>query len=326
MRVLELHPWRVSYREAVGIQNSLRERLRLEPLARPLRLVAGADVAYPRLSRRTYAPVVVLALPSLDVVEVTEAACRARFPYIPGLLTFREVPPLLKAFARLRSEPDALLFDGQGLAHPRRFGLACHAGLLLGTPSVGCAKSRLVGTPGPVGPERGALAELSFDGGVVGAAVRTRPGVKPVYVSPGHLVDVPSAVDLVLATTRRFRIPEPLRLAHQASTALRPAYRFLCNHLLSQVEGYAAATAEARGRLVHLECRPDGSLRFTLAVGAGTLDLEAPSPRSVFVRGPDGDPERELTCGAQDLPLRVRYLPWRGPGRGGTLLTVDVLE
>jgi deoxyribonuclease V len=97
--------------------------------------VAGADVAYPRLSRRTYAAVVVLALPSLDVVEVTEAACRARFPYIPGLLTFREVPPLLKAFARLRSEPDALLFDGQGLAHPRRFGLGCHAGLLLGTPS-----------------------------------------------------------------------------------------------------------------------------------------------------------------------------------------------
>jgi Tfp pilus assembly protein PilF len=105
-----------------------------------------------------------------------------------------------------------------------------------------------------------------------------------------------------------------------------PAYRFLCNHLLSQVEGYAAATAEARGRLVHLECRPDGSLRFTLAVGAETLELEAPSPRSIFVRGLDGDRERELTCGPQDLPLRVRYLPGQEPGRGGTLLTLDVLE
>jgi deoxyribonuclease V len=221
VRVLELHPWKASYREAVAIQNSLRSRLCLAPLARPLRLVAGADVAYSRASHRLCAAVVVMALPSLDVVEVREAAGSARFPYVPGLFAFRELPPLLKAFARLRSEPDALLFDGQGLAHPRRFGLACHAGLLLGRASVGCAKSRLVGTHGPVGPERGATAELIFRGAVVGAAVRTRPGVEPVYVSPGHLVDVRSAVDLVLATVRRFRIPEPLRLAHQATTARR---------------------------------------------------------------------------------------------------------
>jgi deoxyribonuclease V len=221
VRVLELHPWKASYREAVAIQNSLRSRLCLAPLARPLRLVAGADVAYSRASHRMYAAVVVVALPSLEVVEVARAVCRARFPYIPGLFSFRELPPLLRAFARLRREPDVLLFDGQGLAHPRRFGLACHAGLLLETPSVGCAKSRLVGAHGPLGAERGARAELLLDGGVVGAAVRTRPGVKPVYVSPGHLADVASAVDLVLATARRFRVPEPIRLAHHATTALR---------------------------------------------------------------------------------------------------------
>jgi deoxyribonuclease V len=218
---LALHPWRVSYREAVGLQESLRGRLRIEPLARGPRLVAGADVAYSRATHRMYAAVVVVALPSLEAVETAEAASPARFPYIPGLFTFREVPPLLGAFERLRSRPDALLFDGHGLAHPRRFGLACHAGLLLGTPSLGCAKSRLVGRHADVGGARGARADLVCDGEVVGAALRTRDGVKPVYVSVGHLVDLDSAIDLVLATTRRYRIPEPLRLAHHATTALR---------------------------------------------------------------------------------------------------------
>lgn len=216
-----MHPWRVSYREAVALQESLRGRLRLTPLPRRITLVAGTDVSYSRPTHRMYAAVVVVALPSLEVVEVAEAASRARFPYIPGLFTFREVPPLLAAFRRLRAEPDAILFDGQGLAHPRRFGLACHAGVLLGKPSVGCAKSRLVGDHGPVGRERGAFAALTLQGETIGAALRTRAGVKPVYVSPGNLADVQSAMDLVLATTGRFRIPEPIRLAHQATTRLR---------------------------------------------------------------------------------------------------------
>jgi len=216
-----LHPWRVGYREAVAIQESLRARLRLRPLPARVRLVAGTDVAYSRPTHRMYAAVVVVALPSLKVVEVAEAHCRARFPYVPGLFTFRELPPLLRAFRRLRSRPHVLLFDGQGLAHPRRFGLACHGGLLLGRPSVGCAKSRLVGAHAPLGAERGASAELAFDGRVVGAALRTQRGVKPVYVSPGHRADVRTSVDLVLACTGRFRLPEPTRLAHQATTALR---------------------------------------------------------------------------------------------------------
>ena len=216
-----LHPWRVSYRQAVGIQEELREWVRLEPLAGPLRLVAGADVAYSRPTHRMYAAVVVLALPSFEVVVEAHATRRARFPYIPGLFTFREVPPLLAAFERLRAEPDVLLFDGHGLAHPRRFGLACHAGLLLGRPAVGCAKSRLVGEHDEVDWRRGASTDLAFEGRVVGAVVRTRSGARPVFVSPGHLVDARSAVQVVLQTTREFRIPEPLRLAHRATADLR---------------------------------------------------------------------------------------------------------
>jgi deoxyribonuclease V len=217
----KLHPWRVSYDEAVAIQETLRPRLRLTPLPGRIRLVAGTDVAYSRPTHRMYAAVVVLALPSLEVVETAEAASRARFPYIPGLFTFRELPPLLGAFRRLRRRPDAILFDGQGLAHPRRFGLACHGGLLLDIPSVGCAKSRLIGEHGVVGRARGDRSELTSGGQVVGAALRTRDGVKPVYVSPGHRADLASSIDLVLATTRRYRIPEPVRLAHQATTTLR---------------------------------------------------------------------------------------------------------
>lgn len=220
MEALDLHPWRVSYHDALAIQAALRRRLRLTPLRRAPRLVAGADVAYSRATHRMYAAVVVIEMPSLEVIETATSVSMARFPYIPGLFSFREIPPLLRAFRRLRSVPDAILFDGQGLAHPRRFGLACHAGVLLAKPAVGCAKSLLVGTHAAVGPARGDHADLVHEGEVVGAALRTRAGVKPVYVSAGHRVDLASAIDLVLATTRNFRLPEPLRLAHQATTAL----------------------------------------------------------------------------------------------------------
>jgi deoxyribonuclease V len=217
----DLHSWRVSTAEAVAIQESLRDRVRLRPLDPWPRLVAGADVACSGATRRLYAAVVVVALPSLTPVETAEAIAPVRFPYVPGLFSFRELPPLLQAFRRLRTDPGALLFDGQGLAHPRLFGLAGHAGVLLGRPSIGCANSRLLGEHGPVGHARGSFAELRLEGTVVGAALRTRDGVRPVYVSPGHLCDLRSAIDLVLATTPRFRVPEPIRLAHAAATARR---------------------------------------------------------------------------------------------------------
>jgi deoxyribonuclease V len=210
----------VSYRQAVDIQDRLRPRLVREPLPVQPQLVAGADVAYSRRTHRVYAAVVVLALPSLETVETVGIARRATFPYIPGLLSFREIPPLLRAFERLTLVPDVLVFDGQGLAHPRRFGLACHAGLLLDVPSLGCAKTRLVGEHRAVATRRGASAPLTFHGEQVGAAVRTRGGVKPVFVSPGHRADVESAVDLVLALATRYRLPEPQRRAHQATVAL----------------------------------------------------------------------------------------------------------
>jgi deoxyribonuclease V len=182
--------------------------------------VAGADVAYSRETHRMYAAVVVLELPSLQVVETRGAVSMARFPYIPGLFSFREIPPLLRAFRRLRSTPEVVLFDGQGLAHPRRFGLASHAGVLLATPTIGCAKSRLVGEYVAVGARRGDRSDLRVGDDVVGVALRTRESVKPVFVSPGHLIDLASAVDLVLATTRGLRLPEPIRLAHGATSAL----------------------------------------------------------------------------------------------------------
>ena len=201
------------------MQERLRARLNFAALRRPVRLVAGADVAYSRPTHRMHAAVVLLELPSLRVVESAEASLLARFPYIPGLFAFRELPALLAAFERLKGSPDVLMFDGHGLAHPRGFGLACHAGILFDRPSIGCAKSILVGAHGPLGDERGARADLVFQGRSVGAAVRTRDGVRPVYVSPGHRIDLDSAIDLVLATNAGFRLPEPVRLAHAATTA-----------------------------------------------------------------------------------------------------------
>jgi deoxyribonuclease V len=216
-----LHPWRVSFREAVAIQERLRTRLRIEPFDRTPRLVAGTDVAFSATTHRMYAAVVVLELPSLEVVEIARAVRLARFPYIPGLFSFRELPPLLAAFRRLRAKPDVILFDGHGYSHPRRFGLACHAGLLFDCPTLGCAKSLLIGTHGELGPRRGAWAPLAADGETIGAAVRTRDGVTPVYVSIGHRMDLASAIRLVLATTGRYRLPEPTRLAHQVTREMR---------------------------------------------------------------------------------------------------------
>ena len=219
------HPWRVSHAQAVGIQDALRPRLVAAPLPKDPRRVAGADVAYSRRTHRVYAAVVVVALPSLETVETAGVTRPATFPYIPGLLSFREVQPLLDAFEQIAQAPDVVVFDGQGLAHPRRFGLACHAGLLLDTPSVGCAKTRLVGEHAAVPDRRGASVPLRVEGETVGAVVRTRRGVNPVFVSPGHRADTSSAVDLVLALTAGYRLPEPQRRAHQATAALHAGDR-----------------------------------------------------------------------------------------------------
>jgi deoxyribonuclease V len=222
MELEALHGWEVTRREAVALQNILRERLVLRPPASlKVSRVAGADVSTERGNDTGYGGFVVLDAESLTPRAQVGAAVTLPFPYFPGLLSFRELPVLAAAWARLTLRPDLLIFDGQGIAHPRRLGLACHGGLLFGVPSIGCAKSLLVGTYGRLGEERGATAEIRHRGEVVGMAVRTRRGVSPVYVSPGHLMDLPTAVEWVLRVSPRYREPETTRRAHRLVNALR---------------------------------------------------------------------------------------------------------
>jgi deoxyribonuclease V len=216
------HRWDVTPQEAKRIQEELRERLVLEPPPGfAPKLAGGADMSFERFATRGYAGVVVLELDSMDTVAEASAEAELLFPYVPGFLSFRELPPIAAAWERLERRPDVLVFDGQGTAHPRRFGVACHGGMLLDVPSIGCAKSILVGTHGPLGEERGSTAPLVHRGETVGMAVRTRTGVKPVYVSPGHLMDLPTAVEIVLRVSPRFREPETTRRSHQLVNDLR---------------------------------------------------------------------------------------------------------
>ncbi|WP_224365753.1 deoxyribonuclease V [Hyalangium versicolor] len=222
MELRPLHGWDVTPQEAVALQNSLRERLVLRPPADwKVSRIAGADISTERGNDLGFGGLVILDADSLTSVAQEGAAVPLRFPYVPGLLSFRELPVLAAAWRKLTQAPDLLVFDGQGIAHPRRLGLASHGGLLFGVPSIGCAKSLLVGTHGPLGEERGSTAELRHRGEVVGMAVRTRRGVSPVYVSPGHLMDLQTAVEWVLRLSPRYREPETTRRAHRFVNALR---------------------------------------------------------------------------------------------------------
>lgn len=212
-----LHAWDVSASEAIAIQRRLHRLIRQEwaPVAVEGQRVAGIDVGIKKDMAR--AAVVVLNYPALALLDVALAEAPVSFPYVPGLLTFREGPIVLAALARLQLEPDLLIFDGQGIAHPRRLGLAAHIGVLVDRPSIGCAKSRLWGKHQEPGPEKGDYALLYDDQQVIGAVVRTRTGVKPVYVSVGHRIDLPRAIEYVLGCCTRFRLPETTRLAHRAA-------------------------------------------------------------------------------------------------------------
>jgi len=216
MHVEELHDWNPDAAGARRLQEELAARVELRPLPEHVGLVAGADVAVSREAGLFFAAVVVLDFPALDVVEVRTAAAPATFPYVPGLLSFREGPAVVRAFRQLERVPDVVIFDGQGLAHPRRIGLACHMGLWLGLPTVGCAKSRLVGEHARPGRRKGRSVPLEYAGEQVGVVLRTRTDVKPVFVSPGHLADIPTSCRLVLDCCTRYRLPEPTRRAHAA--------------------------------------------------------------------------------------------------------------
>jgi deoxyribonuclease V len=217
------HRFDVSVAEARALQERLRAHVVERDAFGPIRYVAGADVSYDRRSPELFAAVVVLDADDLAPVETSGVHAEARFPYVPGYLSFRELPAVLAAFDALRQRPDLVLCDGQGRAHPRRFGLACHLGVLLDLPTIGCAKSRLVGSHREPGLRRGCHARLLDEGEVIGEVVRTREGVKPLYVSVGHRVALATARRFALRFTRGRRVPEPIRAAHAAVNELRLA-------------------------------------------------------------------------------------------------------
>ncbi len=224
------HPWDVTFKEAVQIQKELAHRVSLrtpvkiqQRLQAPELLIAAADISYNRRSPLLFAVVVVMRLGDFEVIERVSHCMKVTFPYVSGFLSFREAPVVIEAFKQLECRPDVLLCDGQGRAHPRRLGLASHLGVLLNLPSIGCAKTRLTGTYREPGAKKGATTRLTDREEVIGRVVRTRSGVKPIYVSVGHKIDLDDAVRLVLRCCPRYRIPEPIRQAHMIVNQVREA-------------------------------------------------------------------------------------------------------
>lgn len=214
----QLHRWNVTPKEAIAIQNELRHRVVSEDRFDTIETVAGLDVGFPDGGKVTRAAVVVLSFPALKVVDKAVVFRPTTLPYIPGLLSFREVPALLEALDSLTVQPDLLICDGQGLAHPRRFGLACHIGLITDLPTIGVGKTRFVGTHEPVGTEKGAQQPLIDKNEIIGTVLRTRTNVKPVFVSIGHNISLPTAVDFVLQCTPKYRLPETTRQADKLAS------------------------------------------------------------------------------------------------------------
>lgn len=219
MKAIIEHPWNLTPKEAVQLQQQLRSHVRTRGHPRP-KLVAGVDVGFEDHYRITRAAVAVLEFPSLTLCEHHIARLPTRFPYVPGLLSFRELPAVMAALAQLTRTPDLILCDGQGVAHPRRFGIASHLGVLTGLPTIGVGKTRLTGRHEEPGQDKGCWAPLMDGEEVIGAVLRTRTRVKPVYVSIGHRISLEAAVEIVLACTPKYRLPEPIRWAHRLASGL----------------------------------------------------------------------------------------------------------
>jgi deoxyribonuclease V len=213
------HRWDVSTSEAIAIQRQLRDQVLTTNgiTLTTLRTVAGVDASYQEKTGEAKAAVVVLAFPGLEVIEQAIITRPITFPYVPGLLSFREVPAVLDALGSLRARPDLLMCDGQGYAHPRRLGLASHLGVYLDMPSVGCAKSRLIGSYDEPGPTQGSLSPLTDHGETIGMVLRSKTGTRPLFISIGHRIDLATSVELVLRCLRGYRLPEPTRLADKLS-------------------------------------------------------------------------------------------------------------
>jgi deoxyribonuclease V len=221
MDIHELHPWNVTYKEAVKIQKCLRDKVIFRKIERKIKYIAGLDVSYAKGANTLWAGVVVLDFPSLVKIEERWTQKKVFFPYIPGLLSFREIPALLDALKTVEVDPDLIFCDGQGIAHPRGLGLASHLGVLLHKPTIGCAKSPLIGKFDPVGKRRGEHVYLRYQNRVIGAVVRTRSRVKPVFVSPGYAVVLKDCIRFTLETCPTYRIPEPTRQAHLLVNSVR---------------------------------------------------------------------------------------------------------
>lgn len=212
-----LHPWDVSVKEAIQIQENLKNRLILKKTFSKLETIGGGDVAYSKNWNILVGAMVVLSFPEMKPIDMATACGESSFPYIPGLFSFRETPILIRAYQGLRVKPDLLILEGHGIAHPRRLGLASHLGLWLDLPTIGCAKTPLLKEFEPPGSSKGSFTWVYLRGEKVGAVLRTREGVKPVYVSPGHRIDLKTSIQIILSTCQGYRIPEPLRKAHHLS-------------------------------------------------------------------------------------------------------------
>lgn len=212
------HGWDVTAEAAVAIQKSLRDQLRIEPLQAEVRRLAAVDTGFTDEGATARAAVALFDHPGLECVETRLAYRPVEFPYVPGLLSFREIPVVLEALNALSVTPDLLICDGQGIAHPRRLGIAAHLGLITDLPSIGVGKSRLVGTYEEPGQQKGDWTPLMHRGERIGSVLRTRPGVKPLFISPGHRCDHQDAIDWVLRLTPRYRLPEPIRVADRLAS------------------------------------------------------------------------------------------------------------
>lgn len=221
MEYRDLHSWGVAPAEAMEIQRELRDRLRQDIEPPPFETIAGIDVSYDKGSSEVYSGVVVLDCETFERIEQSTAIVSVSFPYVPGLLSFRETPAVIEAWKKLSKKPDCVICDGHGYSHPRRFGLACHIGLVFGLPAIGCAKSRLIGEHVAPRPQRGSVEYLLDAGEVIGAVVTTKDNTSPVYVSQGDQVTLDRAIKTVLACCTEYRIPEPTRQAHLLVNDLR---------------------------------------------------------------------------------------------------------
>jgi deoxyribonuclease V len=225
MNIRSLHKWNLPYGDARKLQTQLAQQVKFvrfrpkEPI-----FAAGVDCAFSADGKRIAAVIVLMQVPQFQVIEMASHICKVTFPYISGLLSFREAPACIAAAEKLKSEPDLIIVDGQGVAHPRRLGIAAHLGLVFDRPTIGCAKSRLIGEYSTLGRNKGAFSFLTDKGETIGAVVRTRRDVKPVYVSVGNKCLLEDAIELVLRCTTKYRLPEPARLAHQFVTRLKNAF------------------------------------------------------------------------------------------------------